>query len=181
MPLTARFVADPPAAGARFGRLAVAIAIGGFLAGSLDIFVASAINHVGPGVILQAIASGLLGPAAFEGGANTMVAGLLLQWAMSLIIAAIYGLASSRLPDLYRRPAVFGTLYGIPVYAVMTFVVLPLSAAHPRHPPSTQAMTFNLAAMILFGLIVAFAGWAMGRQGAGKTQRDLATGQRPPV
>lgn len=180
MPLTARFLADPPASGARFGRLAAAIAIGAFLAGSLDIFVASAINHVGPGVILQAIASGLLGRAAFESGANTMAAGLLLQWVMSLIIATIYGLASLKLPDLYRRPAIFGALYGVPVYVVMTFIVLPLSAAHPRHPPAAHAIALNLAAMILFGLILAFAGWAIGPRAAGQTKRRRVAKRATP-
>jgi uncharacterized membrane protein YagU involved in acid resistance len=142
-------------------RLVAAIVIGGLVAGTLDIFVACAINHVGPGVILQAIASGLLGRRSFAGGADTMAVGLLLQWVMALIISAIYGVASLKLPDLYRRPSLFGALYGFPVYVVMTFVVLPLSAAHAKHFPTLLGVALNLAAMVLFGLILAFTGWAM--------------------
>ena len=52
---------------------------------------------------LQAIASGLLGKASFTGGLNTALFGLVLQWAMSLIIAAIFVLAADRLPVLRRR------------------------------------------------------------------------------
>jgi hypothetical protein len=38
----------------------------------------------------------------------------------------------------------------------MTFVVVPLSAApHPKHAMSMNAIGVNLAAMIVFGLIVA--------------------------
>src|ERR1700679_115356 len=82
--------------------LAPGVIAGGLIAGTLDIFVATAINHVGPGVILQAIASGLLGKASLHEGAGTVLLGLGLQWGMSLIIAAIYGLASLRLPALAR-------------------------------------------------------------------------------
>jgi len=140
------------------GSVALGIVIGGSIAGIVDIFAASAINQLSPGVILQAIASGLLGKASFHGGGLTMGLGLLLQVAMSLIIAAIYGLAGARLPMLVQRPVSFGALYGVGVFIVMNFVVVPLSAAvHPKHPPSIATIVLNLDAMILFGLIVALA------------------------
>lgn len=132
--------------------------IGGTVAGVLDIFVAAVINGLGVGVILHAIASGLLGRASFAGGAATIVVGFVLQVAMSLIIAAIYGGAAMRLPVLVRRPASMGALFGVGVFIVMNFVVVPLSAAvHPKHPPSLAVVGLNLLAMILFGLIVALS------------------------
>lgn len=150
--------AIPALARSALGPVALGIIVGGLTAGIVDIFAASAINHLGPGVILQAIASGLLGRASFSGGPLTMGLGLLLQVAMSLIIAAIYGLASVRLPVLVRRPVAFGALFGVGVFIVMNFVVVPLSAAvHPKHPPSVATIVLNLDAMILFGLIVALA------------------------
>ncbi len=63
-----------------------------------------------------------------------------------------------RLPVLYRRPWTFGALYGVGVYLVMTFVVVPLSAANPHHLPSLKSVALNLVAMILFGLILALTG-----------------------
>jgi uncharacterized membrane protein YagU involved in acid resistance len=131
------------------------IVVAGLVAGTLDIFIASAINLISPGVILQAIASGLLGKASYGGGLATMALGLGLQWAMSLVIAAIYLLASARLPMLQRLPARFGALYGVGVFVVMNLVVVPLSAAYPRPHPTASAIVLNLAAMVLFGLIVA--------------------------
>jgi hypothetical protein len=154
------FVSSFPQGATR--RLVTAIVVGGLLAGTIDIFAASAINHAAPNLILKFIASGLLGPVARKGGAQTVAIGLVLQWGMSLIIAAIYGVASLKLPALYRRPAIFGALYGVPVYVVMTFVVAPLSAAGvAMHFPSVKSIALNLAAMVLFGLILAFTGWAM--------------------
>src|SRR6202789_2865786 len=79
-----------------------AILAGGFIAGTLDIGAAVALYHISPITILQAIASGLLGKASFAGGINTALLGLVLQWAMSLIIAAIYVLAADRLPEIGR-------------------------------------------------------------------------------
>jgi hypothetical protein len=145
-------------AGPRLGAMARGILVGGSVAGIVDIFAATAINGVEPGFILQFIASGLLGKASFHGGLMTIALGLVLQLAMSLIIAAIYGLASTGLPVLIRRPVSMGALFGVGVFIVMTFVVMPLSAAaHPKHPPSVTAILLNLAAMILFGLIVSAA------------------------
>jgi hypothetical protein len=148
-------VLAPPARG--LDPVVAGVLVGGTAAGLVDIFAAAVINHLGPGVILQAIASGLLGAASFRAGAASIALGLGLQIAMSLVIAAIYGAASLRLPALVRRPAVFGALYGVGVFIVMNLVVVPLSAA-PMHPKITAAFVLtNLAAMIVFGLIVAFS------------------------
>jgi len=48
-----------------------------------------------------------------------------------------------------------GIAYGIVVYFVMTFVVVPLSRAKSGHVTMTS-FAENLAAMILFGLIVSY-------------------------
>lgn len=145
----------PQDEGNSLGPLFAAIAIGGLFAGSLDIFVASAINHASPATILQAIASGLLGRASYDGGAGTVALGLLLQWLISLAIAAIYGAAGVRMPALFDKPVRFGALYGVGVFIVMGFIVMPLSAAYPKPQPSVSGFILNLAANILFGLIVA--------------------------
>ena len=124
--------------------------MGGLVAGTIDIGAACLLNHV-KGVlvvVLHAIASGRAhGKAAFHGGTTTAVAGLLLQWAMSLIIAAIHVIASIRLPVLRARWVVGGLAYGAVVYTVMTFVVVPLSRASSKLPPSPTAVIENLLAM----------------------------------
>jgi hypothetical protein len=56
---------------------------------------------------------------------------------------------------LLRRWIAAGIAYGIGVYFVMTFVVVPLSRAKSGHV-TLQSFVLNLAAMILFGLIVSF-------------------------
>ena len=137
-------------------RILAAILLGGLVAGTIDIFVAAAINHLRVGVILQAIASGLLGRASFLEGEKSMAIGFVAQELMSLVIAAIYVLASIPLPLLRRRPLALGALFGLAIFLVMNFVVVPLSAAWPKHRPvHLEAVLLNLGAMILFGVIVA--------------------------
>ena len=82
-------------------------------------------------VLLQFIASGLLGLAAFAGGLGSTLLGLLLHIVFSLVIAAVFILAATRLPVLRRNLLLGGLLYGVVVYVVMNFVVTPLSAAPP--------------------------------------------------
>ncbi|MGI9168851.1 MAG: hypothetical protein ACR2FH_01565 [Caulobacteraceae bacterium] len=133
-----------------------AILLGGLIAGTVDIGAAALITGLSPIVILRAVASGVLGKASFDGGTGAAVLGLVLQWAMSLVIAAIYGLASLRDSRLLRWWIVCGLAYGVGVFLVMNYVVVPLSAV--GHFPRFTPLTFgeNLLAMLLFGLIVAF-------------------------
>lgn len=133
----------------------VAIVAGGVIAGTVDIGAASLINSLSPRIILEAIASGVLGAASFRGGVPVQLLGLGLQWSMSLIITAIYVVAASRWASLARHALRGGVAYGMVIYLVMNYVVVPLSAAPfspSRHPFNVAA---NVLAMILFGLIVA--------------------------
>jgi uncharacterized membrane protein YagU involved in acid resistance len=134
----------------------IAIVVAGFVAGTLDVGAAALINLVSPVRILHFIAGGLLGRQALAGGAPVALLGLVLQWAMSLIIAAVYVIASRRLPTMRRFWAVGGFCYGVAIFFVMNYVVVPLSA-WARWPHFTAGQfAANMVAMLAFGLIVAF-------------------------
>ena len=136
----------------------LAILAGGFLAGSIDIGAAALIYHVSPVIILHAIASGLLGKPAFQGGASIALLGLVLQWLMSWLIAGVYVFAARRLAWMKRRWLAAGLGYGVVIYAVMNYIVRPLSAAWPPSDFHFDPVKFseNMLAMLLFGLIIAF-------------------------
>lgn len=129
---------------------------GGVIAGTVDIFAASLITQLNPLVVMRLIAGGLLGKAALEGGMAVSLLGLALQWGMGVLIAAIFVLAALRMRWMTTRPIGSGLAYGVVIYFVMNYVVVPLSAWH--HFPTFKLDSFleNLAAMLLFGLIVAF-------------------------
>lgn len=138
-----------------------AILLGGLVAGTIDIGAAALINKVSPVLIAHYIASGLLGRSALVAGGWAAYLGLLLQWAMSVIIAAIYWLVTAGLPRLRERWWLGGLLAGVVIYPVMNFIVMPFSAAPvtlhqviARFRPAKGAE--DLLAMLVFGLIVAF-------------------------
>ncbi|MGA9855207.1 MAG: hypothetical protein WBR29_08045 [Gammaproteobacteria bacterium] len=137
--------------------LLIAVICGGFVAGTIDIGAAALINWLSPVTILHAVASGLLGKQSFTDGGSAAILGLGLQWGMSLIIAAIFVAAAQRLPSLTRRWITSGISYGVLIFLVMNYLVVPLSAA-PWNPWkrqfSAEKFIENLLAMILFGLIV---------------------------
>ncbi|HEX3915444.1 MAG TPA: hypothetical protein VHW71_18240 [Steroidobacteraceae bacterium] len=128
--------------------------VAGLVAGTIDIGCACTINHVGPVPILRFIASGLLGaPLPHEPWVYCL--GMVLQWLMSIIIAAIFVYAATRIPALLRNWVASGIAYGVVVYFVMTFGVVPLSRARSGHV-TVQSFVLNMLAMLLFGLIVAY-------------------------
>lgn len=139
---------------ARGGRPLLAILVGGLVAGTLDIGAASLTNMIDPRVILRFIAGGLLGKAALQGGPEVTWLGLLLQWGMSLLIAAIFVAAALRLRWLTGRPVLAGLAYGVVVFVVMNYVVVYFSAWHRVNHFTPTSFIENLLAMLVFGLIV---------------------------
>ena len=138
-----------------------AILVGGGIAGTLDILYAiifSSFRGVAAQTILQSVASGLLGKAAYEGGSGTAVLGLVLHYAMALLIAAIFWFASRKLSFMTRNAVVSGFAYGVCVYVVMNFVVIPLSAFPTQMTYTPVRVAINVVAhMLLFGLPIALA------------------------
>jgi hypothetical protein len=113
----------------------LAVLWAGFACGVLDItaaFVVYGFFGAKPVPLLQGIASGLLGPKAFDGGLTTALLGLLCHFVIAFGAATIYFVASRALRVLVDQAFVFGALYGVAVYFFMNRIVLPLSAAAKR-------------------------------------------------
>jgi uncharacterized membrane protein YagU involved in acid resistance len=69
------------------------------------------------------------GKASFEGGAATAALGLGLHYFIATTIVLVYYLVARRWPLLARRPWALGAAYGLLLYGIMNYIVLPLSAA----------------------------------------------------
>jgi hypothetical protein len=136
-----------------------AVVLGGGIAGIVDIGAASAINgFINPLAICKFIAGGLIGlKAARAGGLEIAALGLALQVGMGILIALIYNIGAMVLPVLRRHWLPAGLGFGVGVYFVMEYVVVPLSLIG-RSPPLALNMSLllNLLAMMLFGTIVAW-------------------------
>ena len=111
----------------------VLVLAGGITAGTLDIVYACLFWALRAGVsaerILQSVAAGLLGPASFQGGGRTAALGLALHYLIALSMSLVYYLVARRQPLLWQRPVLSGAAYGMLLYAIMNYVVVPLSAA----------------------------------------------------
>lgn len=133
----------------------MAIAIGGAIAGTLDLTQACLL--FGWDVPLS-IAGGLIGERAFHGGAGTYVLGVLLHYFIAFTFAGIYYAVSRRLRFLVEYPLICGLIYGAIVEEVMNLVVLPLSALHARGPYSLHDLLTGLAVhMVVLGLPIAYS------------------------
>ena len=139
------------------------VVLGGLAAGVLDlIYICSlwAFRGVSPVRILQAIAAGWLGhDQAVAGGYASALLGLVSHFSIAVAMAFAYGAVALRIPALIRHPYRFGALYGLLLYALMTYVVVPLSAAGTGHAPAWQWINLaHIAAhMLLVGIPCALA------------------------
>jgi len=133
----------------------LAIAVGGGIAGTLDLLQACILFGWD---IPLAIAGGLLGKQAFQGGAGTYVLGVLLHYFIACSAAAVYYGASRKLLFMTEHPLVCGLFFGAAVEEVMTLIVLPLSALHSRGPYKLHDLILGLLVhMVVVGLPISFS------------------------
>jgi hypothetical protein len=100
----------------------LAIAVGGLIAGALDLTQACILFGA---KIPFVIAAGLLGRQALHGGIAIYFLGILLHFFIAFSATAIYYAASRRLVFLKEYPLVCGLFYGAAVEVVMGYIVLP--------------------------------------------------------
>jgi hypothetical protein len=153
-----------------------ALLYGGLVMGAadiLEIIVFFAARGVPIRRILQTVASGLMGRAAFTGGTPTAALGLLLHFLIAFTVVGVYQVASRRLPELGERPFLWGPVYGFVVYVTMNNIVLPLSAAPSWPKPAITYVNAILVHMFVIGLLSAL--FARAAQGHSTSSRRVAT------
>jgi len=142
-------------------RPVIGLLVGGLIAGTLDILYAVVMwlsRGRSPEWVLQSVATGWLGSAAFDGGAAAATLGLVSHYGISICAAAVFYLASRRVAFLRERAVLSGLVFGVCVYLVMNFVVMPLSSApfKIKYTASVLAQGFASHA-VLFGVPIALA------------------------
>jgi hypothetical protein len=129
------------------------ILLAGLVAGVLDISDAILFygvrNHVAPMAILQSVASGLLGRSAFRGGLGTAAMGLVMHFCIATFWAALFILIARSVPALRRHAVASGMIYGLIVYAIMNYLVLPQTHARPL-PTQASLVVLNGVCAIVF-------------------------------
>lgn len=139
----------------------LAIGMGGFIAGTLDLLQACILFGWD---IPKVIAGGLLGPGAIQGGAGMYVLGVTLHYFIACSATATYYAASRKLRFLVEYPLVCGLFFGAAVQEVMNLIVLPLCALHARGPYELHDLIQGLLVhMVIVGLPVAYSVRKFGR------------------
>ena len=143
----------------RTGGVIAAILAGGFMAATFDFFAAMLIYGGTASGVAKAIARGWFGAAVKTMPPIVDVIGIASHYAILLIAAAIFVLTSLRFPVLRQRAWITGPLFGVCIYIVMHFVILPLSALHAMNNPKGLQFVEEFGGhMFVIGLPIAL--WA---------------------
>lgn len=125
-----------------------AVLYGTLVVGTLDIVDAFVFFGLRSGTtpvrILQSIASGWLGRAAYTGGAAAAALGAVTHYFIAFGIVVTYFLVSRRMGVLTRHPIAYGIVYGLLVYLFMNRVVIPLSAIGAATWPALPVLANGL-------------------------------------
>ncbi len=152
------------------------VAAGGFVGGTFDIVYACLFwalkVSAPPQRILQSVAAGLLGKASFTGGWATAALGLGLHYFIATSMSVVYYLVARRWPLLWQRPVLCGSAYGVLLFVIMTYIVVPLSRAGggSGSPPVLWIVLSILVHSLLIGLPIAL--YARGAILAGASPRS---------
>jgi hypothetical protein len=129
------------------------------LVGTLDIsdaFIFYGLRGVPPIRLLQNIASGVLGRDAFAMGRRSAILGLFFHFFIAFSATTVFLLSARKLP-LAHHPFLYGTFFGIALYCVMNYIVLPLSRIGLRPMPPLIPLINGVAALVLcIGIPLAF-------------------------
>jgi hypothetical protein len=129
------------------------------LVGTLDIsdaFIFYGLRGITPTRILQGIASGVLGRTAFSMGHRSALLGLFFHFFIAFSATTVFLFASRKLP-LAHHPWIYGALFGVALYVVMNYIVLPLSEIGLRPTPPLVPLINGVAALVFcIGIPLAF-------------------------
>ena len=116
------------------------VILAAFLAGLLDLVAAIIVysvflNKTTALKIMQSVASGVFGPAAYSGGITMAVYGIIFHFIISLVFTVFYFYIYPRVPFLRQERVISGVAYGIFIWLVMNLIVLPIafSGLFPSH------------------------------------------------
>jgi hypothetical protein len=141
------------------------VLVGTAVAGTMDIVAAIVVwtlRDVPVARIVQSIASGLLGREAYAGGNATAWLGVFLHYGIMAVIAGLFVFVRQHLEILRQHPLLAGVAYGVAVFVVMTYVVVPLSASPIKPPPPLQVLEGVLIHIVCVGLPISLAAHRFG-------------------
>ena len=124
------------------------------LDGAAAIIHAYARSGIAPDKLFRYIASALLGSDAYNGGAGIILFGIFLHFLIALTWSAVFFILYPRFWFLRGNKLITGCLYGIFVWLMMNFVVLPLTRVPPLKFSTSGVITGVLIYMFIIGCTI---------------------------
>lgn len=126
------------------------------LTGTLDGTAAILLNlSLGPETIFRYISSGMFGKAAFEGGTEMIVSGVIFHYLIAILFTTVFYRLYPLFNTVCKNKYIVAIVFGALAWVIMNIVVVPLSKIG-SHPIKIQDVLTGLFALILcLGLPVA--------------------------
>jgi len=132
---------------------------GWLLVGTLDIIAAIIQTLMAGGSItklMQYIASGVFGTAAFEGGMTYAVLGLAFHYLVAFGWSFLFLLVYPKLPFALKHRLLTGIAYGAFVWFMMNRIVLPLSNVSVRPFDPVRSLIAAAVLIVAIGIPLSF-------------------------
>ena len=134
--------------------LPAAILLSGLIVGIFDAIAASVFSYgfsgASPDKVFRYVASGVFGKEALTGGMPVAAWGLFFHFIVATGWTTLFYLLRPKIAFLSSSKYTAGIGYGIFIWLMMNFVVVPLSNV----PPSTFHFTMRTAVMIMIHMFV---------------------------
>jgi uncharacterized membrane protein YagU involved in acid resistance len=150
-------LSNTPNSGARRSRHPTLLVIlSGLVLGTVDLLFAygfwrsAGASLVG---ILHSIASGVYGKESATFGMTSALVGLVCHYGIAIAMVAVCVFIWKRFKALPRHWIAAGLAYGLGLYLVMNFIVVPLSAAAPPRFTNIPWVASSIAMHMLFGVL----------------------------
>jgi hypothetical protein len=129
------------------------VLITGIIAGLADIMGATISFMMSGGSnpvrILQYIASGVYGKAAFDGGTGMAILGFLFHMFNAMAFTLFFFIIYPTLRKISENPYVWIVVYGAAVWTVMNKIVVPLSNVTRLGTPTLRGMAIQMGILII--------------------------------
>jgi hypothetical protein len=136
------------------------VIMAGLVVGTLDGIAASLHTFAkigrGPEVVFRFVASGVMGPDAFTGGTGMMWLGILFHYLVATGWSALYIALYPSLKKISDRTWINGPLYGIFVWLMMQYVVVPMTNVRAGKPTAEGVIIGLIIHMTVVGFAIAY-------------------------
>lgn len=146
------------------------VLLAGIIVGTLDICAAMLQFFLKTGkdpfIVPKFVASGVFGSAAMKGGATMIAWGFLFHYLIAMSFTIFFFWLCSKLPSLLENRLLAGIGYGIFAWALMRFVVVPLSLANQQPGTLISVLIAILILVVCIGIPLAYMAASFRKQRA---------------